>query len=717
MAKKIKFPLKMADGAEVRTLEELKEHFDAESIVGYFSDGRLLNWLRARYYDDEADKVEQLTAGDSQLHKKICEIFGVESEEEIDPEEIARRQERLNRLKQYTDDRDILERVDQVAFDQEDLGDLLDEDATLIYLCNNRFTIPLRETHKTYVGIGKAVAVIRSNKIVDFDALNIEFKKVLFDDNYDAILKEYKKTQTASEEPAEPVDNLSRAKKLYEEGKAAEGAEDYEIALKKYKQAAGLDYAEAFNSIGAIYYFGNGVSQNVNEAFHWFKRGMEKNDGNSFAWYAHILINEDEPTESDKREAFRCFKRATELIPDNGSVWCELGRMYRNGNGTRQNLAEAFSCFKQGHKLGHSQSAVYLGIMFSDGEHVAQNPRKGFEFFQKAFELDNDNISAIKTLASCYRFGDGVAKNSYKAFELYKRAAEMGNVEAMTITGVMLLNGEGTREDTEQFFYWTKRAADNGDSTAMSNLGYHFLNNIGDYRKAFDLYERAANAGHTGAINNLGLMYFNGQGVREDRTRAFNWFLKSAESGDFNGMANVGFCYLWGEGTSKDLWEAERWCKKSAEGGNINGMENYADCLYEKGNVRAAINWYERAANEGSESAKERLDEIRNEMQQQTSSSYSSSQSSGGVWEATTTIRNRQGMHARPASVFVQKASSFKSKVQLKAKGKTCDAKSILMIMSMGLEYGDQVTIAAEGPDARQAVNDLRNLIDSRFGE
>ena len=142
MARKVKFPLKMADGFEVRTLDELKEHFDVESIVGYFSDGRLLNWLQTRYYEDEADKVEQLEADDSQLHKKLCAIFGVESAQDVDPEEIARRQERLNRLKQYTDDEKILERVDQVAFDQEDLGDLLDDDATLIYLCNNRSPSP-----------------------------------------------------------------------------------------------------------------------------------------------------------------------------------------------------------------------------------------------------------------------------------------------------------------------------------------------------------------------------------------------------------------------------------------------------------------------------------------------------------------------------------------------------------------------------------------------
>ena len=85
--------------------------------------------------------------------------------------------------------------------------------------------------------------------------------------------------------------------------------------------------------------------------------------------------------------------------------------------------------------------------------------------------------------------------------------------------------------------------------------------------------------------------------------------------------------------------------------------------------------------------------------------------------EATTTIENKTGIHARPASVFVQKASSFKSKVQLKAKGKTVDAKSILMIMSMGLVKGTEVTIVADGPDAQAAVDTLKAMIDDGFGE
>ena len=85
--------------------------------------------------------------------------------------------------------------------------------------------------------------------------------------------------------------------------------------------------------------------------------------------------------------------------------------------------------------------------------------------------------------------------------------------------------------------------------------------------------------------------------------------------------------------------------------------------------------------------------------------------------EATTTIENKTGIHARPASVFVQKASSFKSKVQLKAKGKTVDAKSILMIMSMGLVKGTEITICADGPDEADAVAALKKLVDDKFGE
>ena len=60
MARKIRFPLKMKNGSEVRTLEELRINFDLESVLGYFTDGRLVKWLRNNYFDEVADKVEAI---------------------------------------------------------------------------------------------------------------------------------------------------------------------------------------------------------------------------------------------------------------------------------------------------------------------------------------------------------------------------------------------------------------------------------------------------------------------------------------------------------------------------------------------------------------------------------------------------------------------------------------------------------------------------------
>ena len=83
--------------------------------------------------------------------------------------------------------------------------------------------------------------------------------------------------------------------------------------------------------------------------------------------------------------------------------------------------------------------------------------------------------------------------------------------------------------------------------------------------------------------------------------------------------------------------------------------------------------------------------------------------------EQTVKVTNKSGIHARPASVFVQTAAKIKSKVT--AKGKTVNAKSILMIMSMGLVKDTEIVIKAEGEDASTAVKALVELVQAKFGE
>lgn len=83
--------------------------------------------------------------------------------------------------------------------------------------------------------------------------------------------------------------------------------------------------------------------------------------------------------------------------------------------------------------------------------------------------------------------------------------------------------------------------------------------------------------------------------------------------------------------------------------------------------------------------------------------------------EVTTTILNKLGIHARPASEFVHAATKFKSTVQIEAKGIVHDGKSILGVMSLGLSKGTQIKLIADGPDEVEALAKLKEMIDTKF--
>ena len=75
--------------------------------------------------------------------------------------------------------------------------------------------------------------------------------------------------------------------------------------------------------------------------------------------------------------------------------------------------------------------------------------------------------------------------------------------------------------------------------------------------------------------------------------------------------------------------------------------------------------------------------------------------------EAVFKVALETGLHARPAGIFVKAAGAFKSRIDVLAHGRTAPAKSIVGLMGLGAEKGDEVTIQAEGPDEEQAVKAL----------
>ncbi|HCX65075.1 MAG TPA: phosphocarrier protein HPr [Eubacteriaceae bacterium] len=81
------------------------------------------------------------------------------------------------------------------------------------------------------------------------------------------------------------------------------------------------------------------------------------------------------------------------------------------------------------------------------------------------------------------------------------------------------------------------------------------------------------------------------------------------------------------------------------------------------------------------------------------------------------TVLNATGLHARPASMFVQEAGKFKADINVVKDGKKINAKSIMGIMAGGISKGTQLTVEADGEDEQEAVDALVALIDSKFGE
>ena len=157
MAKKIKFALVMADDYKVRTLEELREHFDMGKALGYFLEGKLQEWLSDRYYDKEAQALQGIDRNNADFRYRLCEILGAVYEEEtmyeVDIAAIELQNKKYACLQQLTEDKDILSHAAQTAFTQEDLMDLLDAGAREIYLCGKTFMIPQEIEQCHYIGI------------------------------------------------------------------------------------------------------------------------------------------------------------------------------------------------------------------------------------------------------------------------------------------------------------------------------------------------------------------------------------------------------------------------------------------------------------------------------------------------------------------------------------------------------------------------------------
>ena len=85
--------------------------------------------------------------------------------------------------------------------------------------------------------------------------------------------------------------------------------------------------------------------------------------------------------------------------------------------------------------------------------------------------------------------------------------------------------------------------------------------------------------------------------------------------------------------------------------------------------------------------------------------------------EATVTLMNASGLHARPAKIFARAAAAAAADVSVEKDGRRVNAKSVLSLLTLDCHQGDEIVISVEGDDAEATLADLVALVEAKLGE
>ena len=214
--------------------------------------------------------------------------------------------------------------------------------------------------------------------------------------------------------------------------------QDYQEAMKWYREAAVKEYAAAQSQIGWMYQQGLGVEQNYAEALKWYIKAAEQ--GNA-------------PAQN------------------------QMGWMYQYGLGVEQNYAEAYRWYLKAAENGNDSAQVNLAYLLNYGLGTEKNEAEGIKWNLAAAEQGND--VAQNNVGCAYEYGSGIEQDYAEAFKWFSLSADQGNSDAQNNIGFLYLKGWGVEQDYQEAFNWFMKSAEQGNITAMSNVSWCYENGNG----------------------------------------------------------------------------------------------------------------------------------------------------------------------------------------------------------------------------------------------
>lgn len=300
----------------------------------------------------------------------------------------------------------------------------------------------------------------------------------------------------------------------------------------------------AKQAVGIMYLFGEGVSENFDEAFKIFitlsrgKLPMPESD-----YFLGYMYENGLGRDIDYEKAYKWYYLSAS--EDNSFAQKKIGQLLETGRGIKQNINEAIYWYKLAAEKNNFEAMFNLGSLFKNYEtnfalkgssselnaskvttlEPQERIKEALNWFSTA--ADGGMIEAQLKLSEMYKNGDGVLLNNKKSISYLKMAAEQGHVNSQYDLGVIYREGKITTKNIKEALKWFQLAANEKHISSQYALGLLYAKGdevTQDYETAFKLFSSCAMRGSTRAQFVIGTMYREGQGVEVNLVKAYAWF-------------------------------------------------------------------------------------------------------------------------------------------------------------------------------------------------
>lgn len=320
--------------------------------------------------------------------------------------------------------------------------------------------------------------------------------------------------------------------------------ENYEEAFKWGMKAANQGHADAEYGVAEAYQYGNGVKIDYKEAVKWYERAADQGLTEALTELGYDYKFGDMNLSVNYGKSFAYYIQAAQKGDMAGQA--NVAEFYMEGKGIEKNEEEALKWYRKAAEQGDADSEYAIGQYY---EYDGNDIKLAIEWYRKAAE--QGYVDAQMKMKDCYENGEGLEKDLTQAFEWAEKAAIQGNIKAQCYLGKCYKEGVGVKADKDKAIEWYEKAAEQGDAEAQCEVGKSYDIWASDDRVLFRKYENTK---------------------EENDEKALPWYKKAAEQGYAEAQYRYGIIYCRSAfyntedmGLSEKIKIGDEWNKKAAD--------------------------------------------------------------------------------------------------------------------------------------------------------